>query len=322
MYYDIFNGDADGICALHQLRLHTPCEAALITGVKRDIGLLARVEAASGDALTVLDIALEKNRDSLIRLLKAGATIDYFDHHFSGDIPSSPRLDATIDTDANTCTSLLVNRHLHGTQAAWAVVGAFGDNLFAAAGAAAHPLALSPTQLQKLAELGTLLNYNAYGITTADLHFDPSDLYRAIAPFCDPFAFMREAEAFPILQQGFRDDMAQIEAITATFADDHALLLTLPDAPWSRRVSGVYANKLARQSPDRAHALVTELPDHHYRISVRAPLNNREGADQLCMQFPTGGGRKAAAGINALPTNDLTAFIVKFRRHWLPTNAG
>jgi len=34
-YYDVFNGDADGICALHQLRLAEPREATLVTGVKR-----------------------------------------------------------------------------------------------------------------------------------------------------------------------------------------------------------------------------------------------------------------------------------------------
>ncbi|RUM38930.1 MAG: acetyltransferase, partial [Desulfobulbus sp.] len=39
--YDVFNGDADGICALHQLRLHDPRpDAHLVTGVKRDICLL------------------------------------------------------------------------------------------------------------------------------------------------------------------------------------------------------------------------------------------------------------------------------------------
>lgn len=41
MDYDVFNGDADGICALHQLRLARPRpEAQLVTGVKRDIRLL------------------------------------------------------------------------------------------------------------------------------------------------------------------------------------------------------------------------------------------------------------------------------------------
>ena len=42
--YDVFNGDADGICALQQLRLNDPIESKLITGVKRDIQLLDHVE--------------------------------------------------------------------------------------------------------------------------------------------------------------------------------------------------------------------------------------------------------------------------------------
>ena len=42
-YFDVFNGDADGMCALHQLRLSYPRRAALVTGVKRDIDLLRRV---------------------------------------------------------------------------------------------------------------------------------------------------------------------------------------------------------------------------------------------------------------------------------------
>ena len=42
MDYDVFNGDADGICALIQLRLVEPRpDATLVTGVKRDIQLSA-----------------------------------------------------------------------------------------------------------------------------------------------------------------------------------------------------------------------------------------------------------------------------------------
>jgi hypothetical protein len=47
--YDAFNGDADGICALHQLRLADPQEAILVTGVKRDIALLKKIDARAGD---------------------------------------------------------------------------------------------------------------------------------------------------------------------------------------------------------------------------------------------------------------------------------
>ena len=69
-YFDVFNGDADGICALHQMRLANPVESTLITGVKRDISLLKKVQAAAGDQILVLDISLDKNRDDLERLLK------------------------------------------------------------------------------------------------------------------------------------------------------------------------------------------------------------------------------------------------------------
>ena len=87
----------------------------------------------------------------------------------------------------------------------------------------------------------------------------------------------------------------------------------LPAEPWARRVSGVLGNQLAREAPQRAHALLTRLPGGGYLVSVRAPLATREGADELCRQFPTGGGRKAAAGINHLPEQQLATFIDKFK---------
>jgi hypothetical protein len=45
---------------------------------------------------------------------------------------------------------------------------------------------------------------------------------------------------------------------------------------------------------------------------VRAPYNRKDGADELCRQFPSGGGRKAAAGINALAQDSLENFIDRF----------
>ena len=42
--YDVFNGDADGICSLVQLRQIEPRDAVLITGIKRDITLLSQVK--------------------------------------------------------------------------------------------------------------------------------------------------------------------------------------------------------------------------------------------------------------------------------------
>jgi hypothetical protein len=154
VFYDVFNGDADGICALHQLRLAEPRASVLVTGAKRDIALLAHVEAQAGDAVTVLDISLARNAAALNQLLARGATCRYFDHHYAGEIPAHPRLETFIDTAPDICTSLLVDRHLEGCWRVWAVVAAFGDNLAASAQRAAAGLGLNELQLAQLQELG------------------------------------------------------------------------------------------------------------------------------------------------------------------------
>lgn len=169
MQYDVFNGDADGICALHQLRLATPAYTELVTGPKREIDLLKRVKAQAGDEITVLDIALSKNRADADRLLQQGAYIRYFDHHQPGEIPLHPRFESYIDTDVEVCSSLLVDRYLQGKQRIWAVTAAFGDNLAEPACHAAKPLNQSFEQLTQLQSLGECLNYNGYGETLADL---------------------------------------------------------------------------------------------------------------------------------------------------------
>ncbi|MBL4775927.1 MAG: acetyltransferase [Mariprofundus sp.] len=315
--YDVFNGDADGICALHQLRLAEPRHATLVTGVKRDISLLKRVQAEAGEQVTVLDISLHKNRDDLIRLLDAGALVQYFDHHFAGAVPEHACFDAHIDTLADTCTSLLVNDYLKGAYLPWAVTAAFGDNLFQAAGQAAAPLHLSEAQLQQLEHLGTLINYNGYGLTVDDLYFSPDDLYRSIRPFESPFDFIQASSSFRRLSEGYAADIEQAQLLPIEIEEDAVQVILLPDEAWARRVVGVFGNALARGAVDRAHALITALPDGDYRISVRAPLNNKTGADELCMQFPTGGGRKAAAGINHLPAAMLDAFVDAFRQRYI-----
>lgn len=314
---DVFNGDADGICALQQLRLAEPRQATLITGVKRDIALLKRVEAGEGDRVTVLDVSLDKNREGLERVLQKGATVDYFDHHFAGEVPDHPGLSAHIDTAPDTCTSLIVDRHLDGAHRAWAVVGAFGDNFDASARRAAQPLGLSEEDLGTLRQLGICLNYNGYGAAIEDLYFAPDALYRRIAPFADPLTFIAEdPEVFEQLRSGSEEDLARARSVAAEIENDAVALFIFPAEPWARRVSGVYSNQLATAHPDRAHALLTRLPQGGYVVSVRAPLNNKAGADELCRAFPTGGGRKAAAGINQLPEELLGDFISQFQKRY------
>ena len=306
---DVFNGDADGICALHQLRLVNPVDSVLVTGVKRDISLLKQVEAVVGDKVTVLDISLDKNRESLQNLLNTGVTIQYFDHHFAGDIPQHDKLDAHIDTSADVCTSLLVNDYLGGQFLPWAVTAAFGDNMFESAKVAAKPMDLTDGKLDQLKLLGTYINYNGYGSSLDDLYYPPAELYKLIKPYEDPFAFIGEAPAYTVLDQGYASDMDNANTMKPEIEKSGFAVSILPNEKWSRRVSGVYANQLARQNPDRAHAILSRQADNTFVVSVRAPLSNKTGADDVCRQFETGGGRKAAAGINKLPEHEYDHFV-------------
>lgn len=311
---DVFNGDADGLCALQQLRLAAPAEGMLITGVKRDISLLKQVVAESGDEVTVLDISLDKNREPLLALLAQGVKVRYFDHHFAGDIPQHHGFDAHIDVAAESCTSLIVDRYLEGRFREWAVVGAFGDNLDVSAARAAVGLNLTDEQLATLRELGVCLNYNGYGAELEDLFFAPQQLAQRMRPFASPFAFIEDdPEVFQTLRNGAAEDIARAEAIAPDVISDKVALFLYPAEPWARRVSGVYSNQLATTHPNRAHALLTALPQGGYVVSVRAPLSNKSGADELCRAFPTGGGRKAAAGINELPDDQYAAFVNAFQ---------
>lgn len=317
--FDVFNGDADGICALHQLRLSEPRDGILITGVKRDIGLLKKVHASPGDNIVVLDISLDKNREALQNLLERGAKITYVDHHFAGDLPAHPALRAVIDPAPEVCTSLLVDRMLHGKFRIWMVVAAFGDNLPACAMRWAAPLSLSSERLSSLRELGDCLNYNAYGDTVNDLFFHPAELYRRLHRYSDPFDFIRTETIFATLKQGYTADMAMAQARQPERAFSGGSAYILPDQSWSRRVSGVFGNYLAQKEPDIAHAVLTCKPDGGYGVSVRAPRVNPTGADDLCYQFETGGGRKSAAGVNHLPESDLALFLDRFDAAFQPS---
>jgi hypothetical protein len=311
--FDVFNGDADGLCALTQLRNAEPREAQLVTGVKRDINLLQQVHAEAGSRITVLDVSLDKNREGLQRALDAGARVFYCDHHFAGDIPDSEQLHSIINTAPDVCTSLLVNNYLDGAYLAWAVTGTFGDNLKDSARAIAKPLGVDEAALQQLENLGIYINYNGYGSNLQDLHFEPAELYQLISQYASPFDFISDgAQHFQKLEQGYHQDMASAAALAPEYRDAAVAAFMLPDEPWARRVSGVYSNDLANADPDRAHAVLTVRANGCYLVSVRAPLNNKTGADELCMQFPTGGGRKAAAGINDLPADMLQQFLDTF----------
>ncbi|RKF13146.1 DHH family phosphoesterase [Alginatibacterium sediminis] len=319
MHYDVFNGDADGIIALIQMRLHTPKASTLITGVKRDIKLLEQVVAA-GDAasVTVLDISMEKNAAALEQLLTIGVEVFYCDHHRSGEIPSSAKLKALIDLDAQVCTSLLISEYLGNPYIHWAITAAFGDNLHAKAQQLVIEHGISEADSAFLKELGTLINYNGYGNSLGDLHIAPRDLYQQLLAFPNPLALRDDPNSvFYQLKAGYDKDYAFVTALEPIQNDSVCRIFELPCEAWARRISGVFGNELANQAPDQAHAVLTlNASKTDYLVSVRAPINNRLGADEICSQFATGGGRKAAAGINALALEQKQQFIQTLHRFY------
>ena len=310
MHYDIFNGDADGIISLIQLRLSTPLASQLVTGVKRNIQLLKTVSAEAQDSFTVLDISMEKNTQPLLDVLDKGAEVFYADHHRAGEIPEHDNLTALIDLDANMCTALIIDQHLGGQFHDWAICAAYGDNLIAKADQLSAAAGYSKAQSEQLKELGTLINYNGYGADLTDLHFDPADLFQALLQYKSPFdVFADKASPYYALQAAYQDDLAKALAIPAMHKSDTLSVFELPDQKWSRRISGVYGNLLANKGPDSAFAVLTKNAQGGYLVSLRAPLENKQGAGDICSQFETGGGRAAAAGVNHLPLESLTVFI-------------
>jgi hypothetical protein len=195
----------------------------------------------------------------------------------------------------------------------WAVVAAFGDNLVNAAVGAAQPLALDHTELARLHELGDCLNYNAYGESIDDLHYHPADLYQSIAPYRDPRHFIYDEPVFNVLRTAYNEDLYRAGELTPERETDAVSVYVLPEAAWSRRINGIFGNRLAQAHPKLAHAVLVSRPGG-YVVSVRAPVEQPRGAAAVCEQFESGGGREAAAGINFLPENELPRFVSAFEQ--------
>lgn len=311
-----FNGDADGLCALVQLRLAETRDAphVLLTGLKRDIRLLERVQASAGDTCTVLDVSLESNREALVPLLAAGVSVRYVDHHAAGDVPVHPGLDATIETARDVCTSILVDRILGGRFRRWAAVGAFGDNLPEQGRHLAESAEVEGAAVEKLQRLGIVLNYNAYGESAADQHVAPQTLAAETLCYRDPLDYFQCSATCDRLLRGYDEDMERAQALQPETVPG-AILAALPDQAWARRTSGPLANRLAQAHPQSAIAIVSRLADG-YRVSLRVPADAPVTADAFCRRFPTGGGRRAAAGINHLPSGRLAEFRRAFAQQF------
>lgn len=326
--FDVFNGDADGICALHQLRLAEPRPAILITGAKRQISLLARVRetlAAAGSTpvrprrVTVLDIAIERNRAALDALLADGARVEWFDHHEPGPLPVDAALTAHIDTDPQVCTSILVDRQLGGRFRRWAICAAYGDGMASAAESLAGRLgreqSLSIAELDQLRVIGEAINYNAYAADTGTALLDSVGLYRRLAGVVDPLTLADWPLIVALTRMSVRDLGEALKGGPILDLPTGAAWLLPPTLP-ARRARGLVAQHLKAQSQQRTVMIVAPDGKGHVDISIRCPAGAPRPASAFARRYDGGGGRATAAGIDRLPITALEDLLADFEG-WL-----
>ena len=312
--YDVFNGDTDGIFAWHQLRLSHPRDAILVTGVKRDVGLVSRVDAGEGDMVTIMDVSHAKNRKDVRRLLDSGAIVEYFDHHNAGEMLDHPNMTYHINTEPNVSTGLIVNSYVGGKNRLWSIATAFGDNHMDLAMNMAKSENLSDDQITVLKQIGLVVNYNSYGQTVEDLFYSPEEIAEAVkACGSDIFRFTEQSDIFPTLLENFSADMSSAVCQEPYSIGANTVIYTLPNEPWTHRIMGSFSNHLVSTNKDLACAIAVLNSDGTYRISVRSSLNNPHGAGDLCKKFG-GGGREKAGGVNNLDESELDNFKKEFDR--------
>jgi single-stranded DNA-specific DHH superfamily exonuclease len=164
-----------------------------------------------------------------------------------------------------------------------------------------------------LRELGECLNYNAYGESVEDLLYHPAELYRRMRPYADPLEFARQAAEFESLRRAYREDMERAHALPLQQTKDGCVAAFMPEQAWSRRVSGAYANELSQRHAGQAIALLVRS-GKGYRVSLRAPRDATRGIDTVAREFESGNGRRAAAGIQFLPEQDVERLLEALER--------
>ena len=143
-----------------------------------------------------------------------------------------------------------------------------------------------------------------------DVYIIPAQLYDILARYRDPRDMLKNEHIIDEIEAVRQADMALALAWPVHWQDELGSVYVMPDAPWSRRVMGVFANALAHAEPQRAHA-VLKAQRSGYVVSVRVPLLQPAGACELCGRFG-GSGRARAAGIDAMPSADFDRFVAAF----------
>jgi hypothetical protein len=318
----VFNGDADGLCAQHIYALERGLPAARITGWKRDVLLASRIPARGPARIRVFDISLAANLEAVVPLLRLdGVDVEWYDHHDPGDPPAHPRLAVHVNQAAGVCTGTLVDAALGRRQPEWAAMAAYGDNLPATAEGLLASAGTPPERRERIARAGLLLNYNAYGDRPGDVLFEPADLAERMQPFRSARDFAAEDAVFAPLQARHDADRARFRDLDVLLDAASAQAFLVPDEPWARRYAATWSNERVRSEEGRSKALATlhPRPDGTYLVSLRAPRVPGKvppTVSGLAREFPTGGGRALAGGINRLPAEDLGRFLTRFAAYF------
>lgn len=308
----IFNGDADGLCAQHIYGLRAGPPDLRMTGWKRDVRLLARFPAKGPARLRVFDISLDQNREFLPALLaEESIDIEWYDHHEPGEAPAHPRLVLHVNQAPGLCTAVITDQALGRRHRDWAALGAYGDNLPVTAAGILAEAGVDPALWPRLERAGILLNYNAYGDRPGDVLFEPADLAERMAPFASALDFCGESSLFGSLAVQHDADRERCQSLDPLVAGQGATAWLVPDEPWARRYAATWANERILAEPARALAMLHPRPDGTFLVSLRAPRTGPPASD-LAREFPTGGGRRLAAGINRLPAEDFDRFLARF----------
>lgn len=310
----VFNGDADGLCSQHILFLELGPPRLRVTGLKREIELIRRLPPVPGASVHAMDISLKRNLEALRALLDLGNVhVTWYDHHEPGAAPSHPALVLHVNQAAEACTAAIVNAVRGHRHPLWASMAAFGDGLPATGSALASAGGASSHEAQALRRAGILLNYNAYGEQPGDQLFPAADLAARMEPYREALDFCMAGEVFGPLAEQFASDEEAFGSLDPLVDAPRAKAFVVPDAAFARRYAATWANERANRNPEEALAVLHALPDGAYRISLRSPRSSGivPAASDLASEFG-GGGRRLAAGIDALPAADLERFARRF----------
>lgn len=317
-YHCFFNGDADGICAVLQFLQNGTIIDSFFTGHKRDQALLRHGEMLNNANILACDVELAKNIGSVKKVLNNGCDVTWFDHHGKGEesiFSEAINFSSNIDTSPDTNTSLIVYKFLNNPELLkWVIVGLFGDNIDNTALHYCKNLNLSEEAKSILSEIGRLINYNSYGESLSALIVDPMDILHQAKQFIDPISFYKETDIGQRLKESSSEDLEL--AMSYVKKDSKDNIIFLPNIPWAKRVYGTLGNLLIQKNKTQPLAILVDIGEDNYLVSVRAPLDQPTGAGNLCRLFDSGGGRAAAGGINKLPRDALDHFISAFKINW------